>query len=115
MQLCEAMNISQELDPPPPKRGGDVILGSEEEAEETGDAQEDEDGEGEESEGGGRQIRRQIRTASPSSNAFDNDVDMEETSRALNYNAILRLAEQLDRIGLIDPADDLEAAQVKET
>ena len=88
MQLCEAMNITQESDPPPPKRGGDVMQGSEDEAEDIEDAQEDEAGEGRESEGG----ERQIRTASPSSNVFNNDVDLEETSRALNYNAILRYA-----------------------
>ena len=88
MQLCEAMNITQDLDPLPPKRGGDVMQGSEDEAEDIEDAQEDDAGEGRESEGG----ERQIRTASPSSNVFNNDVDLEETSRALNYNAILRYA-----------------------
>ena len=91
MQLCEAMNITQDLDHPPPTRGGDVMIGSEDEAEDTADVQEDEDGGGRESEGG----ERQIRTASPSNNVFNNDVDMEETARALNYNAILRYADKI--------------------
>ena len=32
---------------------------------------------------------------------------------AFDINSYLRLAEQLDRIGLVDPADDLEAAQAQ--
>ena len=102
IQLCLDMSIAQDLEPPPPKRGDALVLGNEDEDDEIEDAQEDEDGD--ENEG------REARVASPS-----NDVDSEELNRAINYSAILKLAEQTQRIGLIDPADDLEEAQTRRT
>jgi len=99
-QLCQEMGVHIDLEPPPIKREHHIV-----EAEDADEAEEeDEDGEVDGGEGSA------VRVSSPSM-----DMPSDATTRALDYKTLLKLAEKMDCIGLIDPGEELEQAQARRT
>jgi len=99
-QLCQEMGVHIDLEPPPIKREHHIM-----EAEDADEAEEEE--EDCEVDGGEGSAAR---ASSPSM-----DMPSHATTRALGYKTLLKLAEKMDCIGLIDPGEELEQAQARRT
>ena len=108
MRLCLDLGIAIDVPPPPLRRTLEEAGAFEEEDVDDGDVDGD-DGGGDS--GGGEGGGDFSRVKSDSTR----DGLSVEADRAVKYKALLKLAEQMERIGLVDPADEIAEAQAART